>query len=142
MLILDTNILSALMQAEPEARVVQWLDAQPVESLWTTTITVFEIRYGLDMLPAGKRKKKLEDLFEQVLDEGLERRILSFDASAATCAAALAAKRHKTGRVVDFRDTLIAGIAIARRAKIITRNTRHFEDIDSEVINPWKVGKA
>jgi len=141
MLVLDTNVLSALMQAEPERSVIRWLDLQPAESVWTTTITVFEIQYGLEILPKSKRRKRLEDLFERVLQEGLGQRVLSFDASAAQCAAILAAKRHRTGHVVDFRDTLIAGIAIARRAKIITRNTRHFDDLDIDVINPWKVEK-
>jgi predicted nucleic acid-binding protein len=139
MLVLDTNVLSALMQAQPERNVIRWLDQQPAESVWTTTITVFEIQYGLQILPNSKRRKSLEDLFERVLQEGLGQRVLSFDASAAKCAAILAAYRHKRGRIVDFRDTLIAGIAVARRAKIITRNTRHFDDLDIEIINPWKV---
>jgi len=142
MLVLDTNVLSVLMQTEPDSSIIHWLDQQPAESVWTTTITVFEVRYGLEILPNSKRRKKLEDLFERVLQEGFSQRVLSFDVSAARCAAVLAAKRHKTGRIVDFRDTLIAGIAIARRAKIITRNTRHFDDLDIEVIDPWKIHKV
>jgi len=142
MLILDTNVLSALMQKDPEPNVILWLDKQAAESVWTTTITVFEIRYGLEILPNSKRRKNLEDLFERVLQEGFERRVLSFDTSAAQCAAVLAAKRQKTAHIVDFRDTVIGGIAMARRAKIVTRNTRHFEDADIEIINPWKIGKV
>ena len=141
MLVLDTNVLSALMQADPELNVIRWLDQQPTESVWTTTVTVFEVRYGIEILPSSKRRKKLEDLFERVLLKGLEHRILSFDATAAQYASVIAAKRQKTGRVVDFRDTLIAGIAVARGAKIVTRNSRHFDDLDIEVINPWRVTK-
>jgi toxin FitB len=141
MLVLDTNVLSALMQADPDPNVIHWLDQQAAESIWTTTITVFEVRYGLEILPNSKRRKKLEDLFEQVLQEGLEHRVLSFDTAAAQCTTVLAAKRHKAGRVVNFRDTLIAGIVVSRRAKIVTRNIRHFSDLDIEVINPWAAGK-
>jgi len=67
MLILDTNVLSALMQTEPEYNVIKWFDRQPAESVWTTTVTIFEVRYGLEILPDGKRRKKLEELFERVL---------------------------------------------------------------------------
>jgi hypothetical protein len=137
MFVLDTSVLSELMQADPEPNVIRWLDQQPAESVCATTVTVFEVRYGLEILPNSRKRKKLEDLFERVLKEGLEQRVLSCDAAAAQCATVLAAKRHKSGRVIDFRDTLIAGIAISRRAKMVTRNIRHFRDLNIEIINPW-----
>ena len=138
MLVLDTNVLSEMMQADPAPAVIRWLDRQPAESIWITAVTVFEIRYGLEILPNGKKRQKLENLFVRALQEGLENRVLSFDAVAAQYAASLAAARLKAGRTVDLRDTLIAGIVLARRAKIVTRNTRHFDDLGVAVINPWK----
>lgn len=139
MIILDTNVLSALMQKAPEALVVDWLDQQPAESVWITTVTLFEARLGLALLPAGRRRKALDEAFNQLLLEDLEGRVLDFDRPSAEAAAALAAERQRKGRAVDIRDTQIAGIVIARRAKLATRIIKHFSDLNVEVINPWKV---
>jgi len=136
-IILDTNVLSALMQATPDVRVVAWLDRQAPESIWTTSITLFESRLGLALLPEGRRRQALEASFEQLLNEDLQNRVLVFDTAAALEAAALAATRRRAGRPVDLRDTQIAGIAVARRASIATRNLRHFQDLAVPVINPW-----
>ena len=137
MIILDTNVLSALMRAVPEARVVAWLDRQPAESVWITSITLFEARLGLALLPSGRRKQALEAGFSSLLNEDLENRVLDFDGAAATEAAALAAARQKAGRPVDMRYTQIAGIALARRATLATRNVRHFSDPKISIIDPW-----
>ncbi len=137
MIILDTNVLSALMRTSPEAMVVAWLDRQPADSVWLASITVFEARFGLALLPKGRRRSGLERAFERVLTEDLANRVLDFDVPAAAAASHLAAERQKAGRTVDMRDTLIAGIAVARRATIATRNTKHFAGLDVPVINPW-----
>ena len=126
------------MQAAPEPKVVIWLDQQPSESVWITSITVFETRLGLALLAAGRRRQALETAFAQLLEEDLENRVLPFDDAAAIEAAALAAQRQRAGRPVDFRDTQIAGIALARRATLATRNVRHFADLAIQVLNPWE----
>ena len=138
MIILDTNVLSALMRSEPEKEVVGWLDRQAPESIWITSITEFESRYGLALLPDGRRRKTLENAFERLLKEDLEGRVLPFDSAAAVEAASLAAQRQQAGEPVDMRDTQIAGIALARRAVIATRNTRHFGGLNVDVVNPWQ----
>lgn len=137
MILLDTNVFSALMDREPEAKVVAWLDTQPPESVWTTSITVFEVRMGLEILPEGRRRKSLEQAFEKVLDEDLEGRVAVFDPPAAQAAGRLAARQRRSGRPPDVRDIQIAGIATARRAILATRNVRHFEDLDLELVDPW-----
>lgn len=137
MTILDTNVLSALMRTNPEAVVVDWLDRQPADSVWLSSMTVFETRFGLAQLPKGRRRSGLERAFESVLADDLAHRVLDFDSLAAEKAAKLAADRQRAGRTVDLRDTLIAGIALARRATIATRNTKHFEGLDVPIINPW-----
>ncbi len=137
MIILDTNVLSALMRRDPDRAVVSWLDHQPSESIWTTSITVFEARLGLALLPSGKDRRALEEAFERLLAEDLEQRVLAFDAAAARQAATLAADRRRAGRPVDLRDTQIAGIALARRATIATRNLKHFGDLSVPVVSPW-----
>ncbi len=137
MILLDTNVLSALMSATPDPVVIAWLDAHPPDDLWTTTITLFEVRFGLALLPVGSRRRVMEDAFEALISQDLGGRVAPFDRAAAESAAILAAQRRQAGRTVDFRDTQIAGIALARRASIATRNVRHFQDIDAPVIDPW-----
>ena len=137
MIVLDTNVLSALMQSAPDDAVVEWLDRQPAESIWTTSVTVFETRFGLALLPSGRRRRALEAAFDRLLAEDLERRVLDFDDAAAAAAAELAAARQRAGRPVDLRDTLIASIALARRATIATRNVRHFADSNVSIVDPW-----
>jgi predicted nucleic acid-binding protein len=136
-IILDTNVLSALMRTGPDVAVVGWLDRQPADSIWITSVTLFEARFGLALLPRGRRRRGLERAFEKVVEEDLANRVLDFDSLAAVSAARLAADRQRAGRAVDLRDTLIAGIALARRATIATRNTRHFEGLDVPVVDPW-----
>lgn len=138
MIILDTNVLSALMRAVPEPLVIAWLDKQPAESIWITTITLFEARLGLALLPEGRRREALETSFQEFLAEDLDGRILDFDSTAAERAAALAADRQRRGQPVDMRDTQIAGIVLSRRATLATRNVRHFSDLSTEVVNPWE----
>jgi predicted nucleic acid-binding protein len=136
-IILDTNILGALMRPAPDTAVVRWLDRQPAESIWITSITLFEARFGLALLPSGRRRQRLESEFDRLLHEDLENRVLDFDGAAATEAATLAAVRQKSGRPVDMRDTQIAGIALARHATLATRNVRHFADLELLIVDPW-----
>ena len=136
MIVLDTNVLSALMQQQPDTQVVAWLDNQHADSIWISSITLFEARYGLALLSPGQRKSLLQERFDQLVQDDLENRVLLFDADAATQAAQLGAERKARGRPVDMRDTFIAGIALAKRATLATRNTRHFDDLSVRVVNP------
>jgi hypothetical protein len=136
-IVLDTNVVSALMRREPDRAVIEWLDGVPAESVWTTAITVFEVRFGLALLVASRRRRQLEEAFTRSLQEELESRILPFDHSAAQAAGLMAAKLRRAGRSVEIRDTLIAGIVAARKATLATRNTRHFEGIDLKLVDPW-----
>ena len=135
MIILDTNVLSALMLQTPDPKVVAWLDQQPRTSIWTTAITVLEVRFGLQVMPAGKRRTFLMKGFETLLEK-IDHRIAAFDDAAAQMAGDLMAARQQKGRPCDLRDTTIAGTVLARRATLATRNTAHFEDI-SPLVNPW-----
>jgi hypothetical protein len=138
-ILLDTNVLSALMRREAEATVVGWLDAQPPESVWTTSITVFEVRLGLELLAAGRRRRLLEEAFAKALEEDLENRVAAFDPPAAEAAARIAAERRRAGRPVEVRDVQIAGIAMSRKATLATRNLRHFDDLGLNLVDPWSV---
>jgi predicted nucleic acid-binding protein len=135
MIILDTNVLSELTGGSPHKNVLAWLDRQPRPSIWTTSVTVFEAQYGLQIMQAGKRRSDLAAAFEGFL-KTIEQRVLSFDPAAAEMAASLMAARKKKGRPVEMRDTMIAGIVLIHHATLATRNTSDFEDV-SRVINPW-----
>lgn len=137
MIILDTNILSSVMRETPDPIIVEWLDSQARESIWTTAITVFEIRLGLSILEKGKRRARLEQSFQLALEEILEGRVLPFDMISAITSADIAAKRRRKGITVDMRDTQIAGIAVAKRSTLATRNTKDFQDLPVSIINPW-----
>ncbi|MGH2562725.1 MAG: type II toxin-antitoxin system VapC family toxin [Thermomicrobiales bacterium] len=137
MIILDTNVLSAIMQTVPDETVIAWLGQQPRQSVWTTVITIFEVRLGLSLLAQERRRTRLEEMFSWVISEELEQRVLPFDTTAAERAGELAAARQKSGFNIAERDTQIAGIVLARHAVIATRNVRDFVDLGSRVVNPW-----
>ncbi|MCM2270905.1 MAG: type II toxin-antitoxin system VapC family toxin [Thermoanaerobaculia bacterium] len=137
MILLDTNVLSALMRAAPDQVVVEWLDAQPAESIWTTAITVFEIRFGIERLEKGRRKRALEAAFTALIAEDFAGRVVAFDMLAASAAGSIAAARQRAGRPVDIRDLEIAGIAAARGATLATRNVRHFDQLGISLVDPW-----
>ena len=138
MIILDTNVLSGLIRPEPDRIVVSWLDGQSPLSVWITSITVYEVRYGLAIMPPGRRRALTAKEFQRALDENFEGRVLPFEAAAADCVASLMGRRHEIGQLGELRDTLIAGIAMANRATLATRNVRHFGDVEVPVVNPWE----
>jgi toxin FitB len=137
MIILDTNVVSAMMRRDVDLKIRDWLDSQPPESIWVTAITVFEVRLGIAILAEGRRRKQLEEDFVQTIAEDFDGRVLDLDQAAAEKAAVLCAERRLRGRPIDMRDTLIAGIAVSRRAQLATRNLRHFDDLEIVVIDPW-----
>jgi len=136
-ILLDTNVLSALMRDPPDAAVVGWLDAQVPEQVWTTAVSAFEVRFGLARMAEGRRRRELEVAFEALLRDDLAGRVASLDRAAAEAAGLLAARREAAGRTVDVRDTLIGGIALARRMAVATRNVRHFDDLETGILDPW-----
>ena len=132
MIVLDSNVASALMQPHQNESVRIWLDGQPLATLWTTSVSILEIRGGLLLLPEGRRRSALMAAFDQVLVELFAERILSFDHEAAEHSARIQADRIRRGINKETRDTQIAGIVMARRATLATRNVRDFQLVD-----PW-----
>ncbi|MFZ0771829.1 MAG: type II toxin-antitoxin system VapC family toxin [Candidatus Sulfotelmatobacter sp.] len=136
MTILDTNVVSEFMLRSPNPKVVGWLDRQPRLSLWITAVTIFEIRLGLQIMPNSKRRDLLNRRFDEVLAR-MNEQIVPFDTEAAQQAASLMASRKMQGRPRDLRDTMIAGIVLARRTSLATRNIAHFDDISAPLVDPW-----
>jgi predicted nucleic acid-binding protein len=138
MILLDTNVLSALMQPVPDALVAAWLDRQVDSEIWTTSVSVFEIEYGLELMPTGKRRNHLESEFANLLAQDLRGRIADLDAIAAATAGRLMARRRRAGRDYQPEDSMISAIALTRRASLATRNVKHFDDLPITVVNPWQ----
>jgi hypothetical protein len=138
MILLDTNILSELMRPAPEAAVERWLAGQPPASVFISAITEAELRYGLALMPVGRRRSTIAAEIEGMLGEDFRGRILPFDSPAAVAFAEIAAYRRQAGRPISQADAQIAAIARSRGAALATRNVADFEGCGIEVVNPWK----
>jgi predicted nucleic acid-binding protein len=125
------------MRDVPDRRIVDWLNRMPEASIWLTTISIFELRHGIELLADSRRRRQLENHFAHVLDTDIQGRILPFDENAAAIAATIAARRRQNGQLTKIRDTFIAGIIVSRRADFATRNVRHFKDLKIQVLDPW-----
>ncbi len=137
MIVLDTNVVSELLRPAPAVQVEAWLAAQFGATVYFTAVGEAELRHGLAMLPAGKRRTALSKAIEGILEEDFHDRILSFERAAARAYAAIAAERRAVGRPISQFDCQIAAIARASKAAVATRNTGDFEGCGIVVINPW-----
>ena len=139
MIVLDTNVLSELMRAEPDARVLAWVAAQPRALLRTTHINQAEILYGIAALPEGRRRAALAVAAEAIFAEDFAGRILPFGAAATARYADIVLARRRAGNPIDGFDALIAATALAADASVATRDTGGFAGCGLSLINPWTV---
>jgi predicted nucleic acid-binding protein len=137
MIVLDTNALSEALKPSPSKIVLRWLAAQEPSAVFITTITQAEVLYGIEILPAGKRKSQLSAIIEKLFVEDFQGRILSFDEDSARWFAKIVSGRAAAGRPITQFDAMIAAIARSRGAAVATRNTNDFEHCGIRVINPW-----
>jgi predicted nucleic acid-binding protein len=138
-ILLDTNVLSELMRAEPDAGVLTWFERQHDAVLYTTAITRAEILLGIALLPAGKRRESLATVTERMFEQDFARHCLPFDQVAAAEYALLVAARIRIGRPISTEDGQIAAIALRHDMRLATRNGRDFEGIAGLVVlNPWR----
>jgi toxin FitB len=138
MIILDTNIVSELLRAAPEPRVEAWLAAQDGAEIYLTAISEAELRYGVAVMAAGRRRDALAEAIDGLLREDFRTRILPFDSPAAAAYAAIAAARRAVGRPINQLDCQIAAIGRAHGAAVATRNTKDFEECGIEIVDPWE----
>jgi hypothetical protein len=136
-IVLDTNVLSEALRPLPSPIVLDWLAAQDPLSVFTTAITQAEVLYGVQTLPAGRRRTRLLAAVEKMFAEEFEGRILPFDEDAARAFAGIVAARDRAGRPISQFDAMIAAIARFHRAAVATRNTADFQNCGVDVINPW-----
>jgi toxin FitB len=139
MIIVDTNVISELMRPSPSAVVVGWVRHNERE-LFTTSITLAEIGYGIERLTDGRRKRLLRSMAEEVFADFSEQ-VLAFDAEAALAYARIVSGRDRAGLPIDGFDAQIASICSVHRAALATRNTKDFQDTGIDVIDPWQPGQ-
>lgn len=139
MILVDTNVISEPLRKSPEARVIEWIDAQPLETLYLSAITVAELRFGVASLPAGKRRDGLHDSLETRVLPLFAGRVLAFDLAASQTYAELMAKARAAGLVIGAADGYIAATAAANGMMVATRDTAPFEAAGVPVVNPWRI---
>lgn len=137
MIVLDTNVISELVRREPDPNVVDWLDGQDLQTLATTSITVGELRYGIELLPHGNRRKTLEEAISVLLTRLIDERVLPFSTDAALAYGVLAAIQKRRGIQAGTHDTMIAATAISSGHTLATRNVRDFAECGIDLVNPW-----
>ena len=137
MIVLDTNVISELMRPTPSDTVIAWVSRQIPTDLYLSTITEAEMRYGVESLPAGRRRDGLLAAIEAMFREDFVGRILPFDRAAAQAYAMISVSSRTAGHAVKQADFQIAAIARSTGASVATSNVRDFEDRGINVINPW-----
>jgi predicted nucleic acid-binding protein len=137
MIVLDTNVLSEPMRPSPDMAVVSWLDDQAVETLYVTTITLAEMRFGIAVLPKGDRRDRLSRRFEEEVVSAFRNRILPFDEPASVEYARLRASARADGAAVGTTDAYIAAITAAHDFAVATPDTAPFLAVGVRVIDPF-----
>ena len=135
MILLDTNVLSEAMRVEPDGRVMRWLDRHPPSVLFLSAVTVDEIIFGIEILPAGRKRARLDRAFSKILD-GFSERVVPFDAEAAAESARLRAGRRRAGAPMSLADSQIAGTARSRGYAVATLNIPDFRDLGLSILEP------
>ena len=135
MILLDTNVISDSMRIRPDSRVLDWLDRHPASTLFISAITVDEIGFGIEVLPAGRKKTRLANVFSRILDVFSER-VISFDAKAAVESAKFRGQRRVQRTPMSLADSQIAGIAKSKGFALATLNSQDFQGIDLIVFDP------
>jgi toxin FitB len=137
MIVLDTNVVSELINTRPSEAVIRWFVGRPVADLFTTAITEAELLHGVALLPSGRRKRNLEATLERIFRLRFGERVLPFDSAAARNFGEIIAARRKHGRSSHYPDAQIAAIARSMGATVATRDVSDFEHCGIPLINPW-----
>lgn len=138
MIILDTNVISEIMRDEPHRAVKTWFQTQRMDNLYTTSVSMAEVLYGLYRMPEGKRKETLLARFESMLNHALRNRVLMFKASHSSTYASIRADRDRIGKPMSNPDAQIASIAYDHQAQLATRNVKDFVDCGLDIVNPFQ----
>jgi toxin FitB len=141
MIVLDTNVVAELMRATPAPAVLAWLRQTSSTGLYTTSVTVAEIRYGIARLPDGRRKRDLHQAADEIF-AAFPHQVLPFDLAAATAYADLVAGRERDGNPISGFDGQIAAICRSQAATLATRNTKDFAETGIVLVDPWQTANS
>lgn len=139
MIVLDTNVISELWKAAPDPNVLAWIDAQMIETLYLSAITVAELRFGLAVMAVGKRRTIYQDRLEGEVLPAFTGRVLPFDLDASKAYSGLMAQAKAEGKAIGRADGYIAATAAARGFMVATRDLSPFEAAGLSIINPWEI---
>lgn len=139
MILLDTDVVSEPLRPEPETRIIDWIDAQQLETLHLSAITVAEMRSGIAQLREGRRRARIQDNLEQRQLPLFEGRVLSFDLQCSAAYARIVANARHRGRPISVADAYIAATAATHGLTVATRDERPFTEAGLKVINPWRM---
>ena len=135
--VIDTNVISELIRPDPEPAVLAWFDRLPGDEPRIAATTVLELYYGARRLPDGSRKTKLMNRIDLMVHEVFRERILGYDAAAAEVKGGIMADLERSGRIIGLADVEIAAICLTTGAMLATRNTKHFEGLGIDLVDPW-----
>lgn len=138
MILIDTNVISEPWKPAPHARVLAWIDAQAIETLYLSVVTVAELRYGLATMPEGKRRTIYQERLEHEVLPAFADRVLAFDLDTSKIYADLMAQARARGQAIAKADGYIAATAAAHGLMVATRDTSPFQAVGLSVINPWE----
>ncbi len=137
MILLDSNVVSALMRLHLESAVADWIGTQTVEQMFIATPTIFEIRFGIEAKPHGRRRRALQAAYDDVVGAQFSERIIPFDRASAIAAGHARALQQKGGRTVSIPDSQIAGISLTLGMVLATRDIDDFAGLGIVLIDPW-----
>jgi toxin FitB len=138
MILLDTNVVSEPMRQRPDPRVQDWLDAQAIETLYLSTISLSALLLGIEKLPTGTRRQALAAALGEQIVSLFDSRIVPFDVAAAEAYARVVIRARRQGHAISVPDGQIAAIAAARNLRVASREETPFQAAGLAVINPWK----
>ena len=138
MYILDTDVVSELMRPKPTHAVFDWVGSHNGRAMYLTAISEAELRFGAEVMPEGKRRRRLLSIIAIWLQGGFLNEIIPFDSDAAKAYAIIAADLKSRGLPIGEADCRIAAICQSRDATLVTRNVRHFSRTGIDIVNPWE----
>ncbi|HUN52640.1 MAG TPA: type II toxin-antitoxin system VapC family toxin [Candidatus Sulfotelmatobacter sp.] len=136
--LLDTNVLSEWTKPHPNRGLVAWLDAADEDDLFVSAVTFAELAYGVERLPAGRRRRRLESWLQHDLAMRFETRILAVDEAVAAAWGRVVVQRERLGRPIGIMDAFIAATASVHHLTLVTRNAADFTPTLADLVNPWR----
>jgi predicted nucleic acid-binding protein len=136
--LLDTNVVSEWVRPQPDRNVISWLAEVDEDRVFISVISFAEIRRGVEMLMAGRRRERLANWLAEELPLRFEERILDIDPRVAETWGVVMARGQKIGLTLGSMDAFVAATAEAHRLTLATRNVKDFQPLGISLLDPWR----